>query len=73
MPFETQGLRETLDHKDPPVRRVLKAFKVSRVFRVLPVLQAPRDLRARPVRRVTKEKKAKLQLSVFERSKPMVR
>jgi hypothetical protein len=58
---ETPGLRETPDHKDPQARRVLKASRVSRVFRVLPVLKAPRDLRARPVRRVTKERKAKLQ------------
>ena len=53
---EFPGLRETLDHKDPQVRRVLKASRVSQVFRVLPVHKAPKDLRARQARRVTKER-----------------
>jgi hypothetical protein len=36
------GLRETLGHKDLLVRKVHKAFRVWPVFKVLPVLKAPR-------------------------------
>jgi hypothetical protein len=54
------GLRETLGHKDLLVRKVHKAFRVWPVFKVLPVLKAPKDHRARPVRRVTMDKRAKL-------------
>jgi len=55
---ETPGLRVTRGHKDLPVRKVPKAFRVWQVFKVPRVLKAPKDLRARRVRR---EIRAKLQ------------
>ena len=58
---ETPDLRAILDRKDLQVRKVRRAFRVWQVFKVLPVHKAPKDLRARPVRRVTKEIRAKLQ------------
>ena len=58
---ETPDPRVTRERRVPQVHREPKASKVSQVFRDLQVLKAPKDLRAHPARRVTKERRAKLQ------------
>jgi hypothetical protein len=54
------GLRETLDHKDPLVRKCTRHSGVSGVQGPAGA-QGPKDLRAPQARRVTKERRAKLQ------------
>jgi hypothetical protein len=57
----TQDPKVTPELKDPPARKVLKAFRASQAFKVLRVLKVPKGPRALPARRVTREIRAKLQ------------
>ena len=55
-----QDPKVTPELKDPPARKVLKAFRASQAFKVLRVLKVPKGPRALLVRRVTKERRVKL-------------
>jgi hypothetical protein len=53
---ETRDPRETLDRKDPPVRKGLRAYRVLRGSKAQRALKVLRVLRVHPARRATREK-----------------